>query len=53
MPGRTKLLLIMLAALGLGGLLVFAGLVPPEWLAQTASLSEPSEGPRSPDAALR
>jgi tetratricopeptide (TPR) repeat protein len=37
MSGRTKLFLITLAVLALGGFLVFAGIIDPERLGQTAS----------------
>jgi tetratricopeptide (TPR) repeat protein len=50
MTGRLKLLLITLAAVALGGFLVFAGLIPPERLGQTARRSSPSESLPSPAA---
>src|SRR6266545_3743950 len=48
MSGRTKLFLITLAALALGGFLVFAGIIDPERLGQTASRPAQPVNPPSP-----
>lgn len=44
MPGRVKLLLIMLAAIGLAGFLAFTGLIHSEWLGYTAGRPAAPEG---------